>query len=410
MSVAEPDNWKPSTPAELRELRGPASLKIAAHVCSKAKAGRLTFVMPDGQRLRFGPGTLPEAQIDIVDPRFARRAIVSGDIGFAEGYMAGEWSTPDLTAVLEFFAVNFDDASRISRGEISLQITNIIRHALNANTRSGSKKNILSHYDLGNDFYSLWLDPSMTYSSAIYTAPDTALTEAQYAKYTGIAQRLGLEPGRNVLEIGSGWGGFAEFAASRYGANVTSVTISDAQYAYAKKRIFDAGLNDRVDIQLRDYRDISGRFDAVASIEMFEAVGERYWPQYFAKVSEVLHTGARAALQVITIDEQLFDDYRTRPDFIKRFIFPGGMLPTVSRFHQEARKAGLETAETYMFGRSYALTLNEWAKRFQSAWSDIMKLGFDERFKRLWMYYLCYCEAGFRSGRIDVGQFALVKA
>jgi cyclopropane-fatty-acyl-phospholipid synthase len=280
---------------------------------------------------------------------------------------------------------------------------------LRANTKKGSRRNILAHYDLGNDFYARWLDPTMTYSSALYTSVDQNLENAQLAKYRSIARNLNLKPGDHVLEIGSGWGGFAEVAAKEYSARVTSITISDAQHAYATKRIADAGLSSQVEIVLRDYRDVRGQFDAVASIEMFEAVGEEYWPSYFGKIAEVLKPGGRAALQIITIDDDYFDLYRKRADFIQHYIFPGGMLPSERRLRQETAAVGLGFEVDAMFGKSYARTLGEWAKRFELAWDDIKGGKFNESFRRLWLYYLAYCEAGFRTGRIDVGQFVLTK-
>ncbi|HVY02949.1 MAG TPA: cyclopropane-fatty-acyl-phospholipid synthase family protein, partial [Caulobacterales bacterium] len=255
-----------------------------------------------------------------------------------------------------------------------------------------------------------WLDPTMTYSSAKFDSPGQDLTSAQLNKYRALAERLDLQPGDRVLEIGCGWGGFAEVAARDYGARVTGVTISNAQRDFAVQRMARLGLSDRVDIQLRDYRDVEGRFDKVASIEMFEAVGESYWPAYFRKVAEALKSGGRAALQIITIDEALFAAYRRRADFIQRYIFPGGMLPTVARLRQEAERAGLAWDAMQNFGASYADTLAHWGRRFAAKWDEIRTLGFDERFKRLWAFYLSYCEAGFRTRRTDVVQVGLAKA
>jgi cyclopropane-fatty-acyl-phospholipid synthase len=249
----------------------------------------------------------------------------------------------------------------------------------------------------------------MTYSSAIFSSPEQSLQDAQLAKYRSIARNLQLKPGDRVLEIGSGWGGFAEVAAGEFGAHVTSITISDAQHAYATKRIADAGLSDKVEIVMRDYRDVQGQFDAVASIEMFEAVGEDYWPGYFAKIAEVLKPGGRAALQIITIDDKYFEEYRRRADFIQMYIFPGGMLPSIQRLREETEGAGMAFAIDQMFGKSYARTVDEWAKRFDLAWDRIKGGKFDEQFRKLWLYYLAYCSAGFRTGRIDVGQFVLTK-
>jgi cyclopropane-fatty-acyl-phospholipid synthase len=389
----------------------PASLKAALLACLNLRKGSLEIRLPQGQSLRFGgvePG--PDACLIVIDPRFARRVLFSGDIGFAEGYMAGEWDTPDLSALLEMFSRNLDAVVRLLRGNPVAQGANLLRHFTRDNTRTGARRNILSHYDLGNRFYAAWLDPTMTYSSARFESGKEDLTAAQINKYRGIAENLRLQPGDRVLEIGCGWGGFAEFAARDYGAHVTGLTISDAQCAYARERMRRLGLSDRTEILLKDYRDVDQQFDKVASIEMFEAVGERHWPIYFAKVADVLKPGGRAALQIITIKDDLFPSYRKRADFIQRYIFPGGMLPSITRLKEETARAGLQWDRMQAFGMSYAETLAEWGARFVSRWDEIRTLGFDERFKRLWRFYLSYCEAGFRTARTDVVQVALEKA
>jgi cyclopropane-fatty-acyl-phospholipid synthase len=281
---------------------------------------------------------------------------------------------------------------------------------LNRNSRKGSKKNIHAHYDLGNAFYNLWLDPGMTYSSALYTQPNQPLEAAQTAKYAALAEAIGVQSSHEVLEIGCGWGGFAEFVGREVGAKVQAITISQAQHDYAKRRVFEQGLAERVDIRLIDYRDVEGRFDRIASIEMFEAVGEAYWPTYFGKIGDLLQPGGRAGLQIITIADQLFDGYRSRPDFIQRYIFPGGMLPSENRLKAETDAAGLSWSGVRRFSHDYARTLRAWADAFDQRWDDVRRLGFDERFRRLWLYYLGYCEAGFRTGRTDVIQLALAKA
>jgi cyclopropane-fatty-acyl-phospholipid synthase len=390
--------------------RLPASLSLAAVFLSRLKKGRLDMVLPDGRTLRFsGAQRGPQAEIIVHDLKFARPVLNRGDIGFAESFMDQKFDTPDLATLLEYFTANFEAAGRLAAGGAIARFLNRLRHALHANTKKGSKRNILAHYDLGNDFYARWLDPTMTYSSALFTAPDQTLQDAQLAKYRSVARNLQLKPGDRVLEIGSGWGGFAEVAAKEFGAHVTSITISDAQHDYAVKRIAAAGLSDQVEIVLRDYRDVQGQFDAVASIEMFEAVGEEYWPSYFGKIAEVLKPGGRAALQIITIEDHEFENYKKRADFIQHFIFPGGMLPSIKRLREETQSAGLGFEIDAMFGKSYARTLNEWAIRFEKAWEQIRGGKFDEGFRRLWLYYLAYCEAGFRTGRIDVGQFVLTK-
>jgi len=398
-------------PRDLRKLdKLPASLHVTAMVLSGFKRGRLDMTLPDGRTLRFAgkePG--PVAEMIVHDPTFARTVAARGDIGFAEVFMDGKVQTPDLPTLLEYFSDNWDDLGTLGIGNAIAQFFTNLRHRMRANTKKGSKRNILAHYDLGNDFYAAWLDPTMTYSSAIFSSDDQSMRDGQLAKYRAIASSLNLKQGDHVLEIGSGWGGFAEVAAKEYGARVTSITISDAQHAYATQRMKDVGLEGQVDIVLKDYRDVTGQYDAVASIEMFEAVGEEYWPGYFSKIANVLKPGGKAALQIITIDDKLFNEYRKRADFIKRYIFPGGMLPSPKRLKEETERAGMAFQVDQMFGKSYARTLDEWAKRFDLAWDRIKGGKFDEQFRRLWLYYLGYCSAGFRTGRIDVGQFVLTK-
>jgi cyclopropane-fatty-acyl-phospholipid synthase len=401
-----PATWRDP---ELR--RAPAAFRTALRVAVENwAAGTLTFVLPSGKPLRIDGKTAgPDAVIQIHDFRFIRRALASGDIGFAEGYMAGEWDTPDLSAVLEAFSLNFDRLTALVSGNPLMRAVNGLYHLFHHNDRRGSRKNIHAHYDLGNAFYSRWLDPSMTYSSALYEAPGQPLSEAQRAKYAALARSIDLRPGQRVLEIGCGWGGFAEFAAREVGAHVTGVTISQAQHDFAKQRLFDQGLAEKADIRLIDYRDVQGQFDSVASIEMFEAVGEEYWPAYFDKIRQVLSPGGRAGLQVITIRDELFAAYRGHTDFIQRYVFPGGMLPSEARLRQETAAAGLAWTGVSRFGQNYADTLAEWARRFEGAWEDIKGQGFDERFRRLWRFYLSYCEAGFRTERTNVIQLGLAR-
>lgn len=397
-------------PAQPELSRLPASFRIAAMVMMRARYGRLDFIFPDGRTFRFqGTEAGPEAEIHVSDVTFAKAALTKGDIGFAEAYMDGRIDTPDMALVLEFFTRNFDRMREVTAGGALTKFINNLRHAMRANSRKGSKRNILAHYDLGNEFYSAWLDPTMTYSSGIFDSPEDDLERSQINKYASMADQLKLQPGQRVLEIGGGWGGFAEYAAKHHGVSVDSVTISDAQYDFATKRIGRAGLEDQVAVKLCDYRDLRGSYDAVASIEMFEAVGEKYWPVYFNKIREVLKPGGRANLQIITIDDRLFDSYRKRMDFIQAYIFPGGMLPSIRRLKDEIGGAGLNYESARMFGMSYAETLARWKVRFDDAWDRIREMGFDERFRRLWIYYLAYCEAGFRSGRIDVGQFVMTR-
>ncbi|MES3028184.1 MAG: cyclopropane-fatty-acyl-phospholipid synthase family protein [Pseudomonadota bacterium] len=397
----------------LPELAGsPSAFRFAARLMAlNWRAGELIFVTPAGRELRIA-GAEPgfEATIIIHDFRFMRRVLASGDIGFAEGYMAGEWDTPDLSAVLSAVSLNFDRLAKLVLGNPVARAVNFVGHRLNANTRKGSRKNIHAHYDLGNAFYSRWLDQTMTYSSALYEHPDQPLDQAQTHKYRSLAQGMGLSSGQSVLEIGCGWGGFAEFAAKEVGAKVTGITISREQFDFARKRMFEQGLSDRVDIQMIDYRDVQGCFDRVASIEMFEAVGERYWPAYFDKIRDVLVPGGRAGLQIITIRDEFFESYRRRADFIQKYIFPGGMLPSEERLKPITERSGLNWTGINRFGEDYADTLAEWARRFEGAWGEVTHLGFDERFRKLWRFYLSYCEAGFRTGRTNVVQLSLAKA
>lgn len=401
-----------ATAQSLRTLKKtPASFRLVGMMLLGAKRGTITFELPDGRLLKFDhdqPG--PEAFVQVHDYTFARRSIAGGDVGFAESYMDGQWSTPDLTKVLEFFSENFDDANRLATGGKVIKLINAVRHMFNRNTKAGSKRNIEAHYDLGNDFYGAWLDETMTYSSALYTNPNLSLEQAQTAKYARIADEIDLAPDRTVLEIGCGWGGFAEYAAKVRGAKVTCLTISPSQREFALKRIHHEGLCEKVDIRLEDYRDHKGQYDGVASIEMFEAVGESYWPSYFSKVHDSLKPGAQAALQIITIRDDLLDSYRKRADFIQRYIFPGGMLPSEEALRDQVSQAGLTYRHAEYFGPDYAKTLRLWAKRFDEQWPQIKPMGFDEQFRRMWRFYLSYCEAGFDNGRINVGQFTLARA
>jgi cyclopropane-fatty-acyl-phospholipid synthase len=394
---------------ELR--RAPAAFRTVLKISAENwEYGRLTFVLPSGREVRVeGDKPGPDARLIVNDFRFLSRVLSAGDIGFGEGFMAGEWDTPDLSELLEAFTVNLDRLQRLLEGGPLLRVLNGVVHALHRNSRTGSRRNILAHYDLGNAFYSRWLDPSMTYSSARFERPGQPLREAQRNKYASLARQLELGPANHVLEIGCGWGGFAEFAAGEIGAKVTGITISPSQYEFARRRLFEAGLAEKADIRLVDYRDVEGQFDRVASIEMFEAVGEEYWPTYFGKIRDVLAPGGRAGLQIITIRDELFAHYRQRADFIQKYVFPGGMLPSETRLKEETARAGLEWRDIVRFGQNYADTCAEWARRFENAWEDIRGLGFDERFRRLWRFYLGYCEAGFRTERTNVVQLSLTK-
>lgn len=398
-------------PDALRKLSGiPASFRLAGLMLLRAKRGSIRFELPDRRSILFDHGLDgPHALITVHNFDFAKRAMAGGDVGFAESYMDEDWSTPNLTAVLEFFSENFEAAGQLAVGGMVVRASNMLRHVFNRNSKAGSKRNIEAHYDLGNDFYRLWLDETMTYSSALYVAPNMTLAEAQHAKYDRIADEIGIKPDAEILEIGCGWGGFAEHAARVRGAKVTCLTISPSQREWALERIQSAGLSERVDIRLQDYRDHKGEYDGIASIEMFEAVGESYWPSYFAKVHECLKPDARAALQIITIRDELFQRYRKRADFIQRYIFPGGMLPSETALKVQTERAGLNISNSHYFGPDYAETLRVWGRAFEDRWSEIAMQGFDERFRRMWRFYLSYCEAGFDNGRINVGHFTLAK-
>jgi cyclopropane-fatty-acyl-phospholipid synthase len=392
-------------------LKTPAAFRNVMRVAAENWQGRpLVVVLPSGDQFRFpGSGVGAQVRMEIRDFRFIRRILMSGDIGFAEGFIEGDWDAPDLSGLLEAFSHNFDRLGQVMTGNPLARAFSAVSHALNRNSRKGSKKNIHAHYDLGNAFYDRWLDPGMTYSAALYTAPDQPLQAAQTEKYAALARSIGMESSHRVLEIGCGWGGFAEYVGKSVGADITAITISQAQHDYAKRRIFEQGLADKVEIKLIDYRDVEGRFDRIASIEMFEAVGEKYWPTYFGKIADLLNPGGQAGLQIITIADALFEGYRSRPDFIQRYIFPGGMLPSETRLKAETDAAGMAWTGVRRFADDYARTLHEWAETFAHRWGDIKGLGFDERFKRLWLYYLGYCEAGFRTGRTDVIQLSLSK-
>lgn len=389
----------------------PAKARYALAAAAHLSAGSLSVRIPDGRTFRVvGSKPGPNAEVILHNWHLPHRAFSNATIGVAESYIDGDWTSPDITAFLELFLVNQEMGEKLAGGA-SRVMTAVqrLRHWLNENTLTNSKKNISAHYDLGNAFYSAWLDPSMTYSSALFANGAQSLEAAQTAKYRALVKNMGIRPSDHVLEIGCGWGGFAEFAAKEIGCKVTGLTISRQQLDYASERIFKAGLSDRVAIKFQDYRDEKEAYDHVVSIEMFEAVGERFWPAYFGKLNASLKPGGTAGLQVITISEPNFKLYRQRPDFIQRYVFPGGMLPTPQHLLTLGAGHGLALKNEIMFGADYARTLKDWRARFNSAWADIQRQGFDARFKRLWEFYLHYCEAGFRSGYIDVRQVVFAK-
>lgn len=372
------------------------------------RAGAVTVALPGGKVVSLeGPEEGPRARLNIRDYKFIDRVMSRGLVGFGEGFMAGEWDSPDISALLLAFSRNLDRIGDVISGNPVARFMITTWHRLRPNSRAGARKNIEAHYDLGNDFYSLWLDPSMTYSSARYENGAVGLFEAQTQKYASLARLMDLQAGHHVLEIGCGWGGFAEFAAKEVGAKVTGITISPSQLEFAQARIARAGLNEKVDLRLIDYRDLEGQYDRIASIEMFEAVGEQWWPTYFGKVHDLLKPGGKAGLQIISIRDDLFKDYRKHADFIQRYIFPGGMLPSPGRLEREIEKADLEFEGVEYFSEDYGKTLLEWRKRFDATSDKVRALGFDQRFIRMWRFYLAYCEAGFRTRRTEVGQWIL---
>lgn len=378
-----------------------AAMKALVHL----KYGTLIIQWPNGsasQIIGKEPGVT--ATIILKSYDLATRVFKNGDVGVGESYMDGQWDSPDVTAVLKLFCDNTQNTMIAKRRNFVSSMLLKLLSWRNQNTQKGSKRNIAAHYDLGNDFYKQWLDPTMTYSSALYTNKQMSLQEAQNAKYANLAKQTGIMETDHVLEIGCGWGGFAEFAAREVGCKVTGLTISEEQLNFAQERIFKAGLNEKVDIVFRDYRDETNQYDRIASIEMFEAVGEKYWPTYFDTLSNCLKPGGTAGLQIITIKDELFENYRANLDFIQRYIFPGGMLPPPDILKNLATERGLAFRGEDIFGHDYADTLAEWRKMFQAAWPTISPMGFDKRFKRMWEFYMHYCEAGFRSENIDVRQ------
>lgn len=369
------------------------------------ECGQLVVEMPDGERLTFdGPSPSPQARVTVHRWRCLWRLLTASDLGFAESYMDGDWSSPNLVGLLKFACLNsmIAEPTRLHR---LLGLGSKVRHALNRNTRGGSRRNVSAHYDLGNHFYRLWLDPGMNYSSALFSSPAQTLDEAQDAKLARVIDLLELSGGERVLEIGCGWGGLAERLLEQNDCSLTGLTLSIEQLAWAVRRLRDRGLLDRSELRLQDYRDVSGTFDRIVSIEMLEAVGKAYWPAYFSTLWDRLRPGGIAVLQVITIDERRFDAYVRRPDFIQKHIFPGGMLPTTQIIEREAANAGLRLISEEFFGECYARTLGEWQRRFQKSWPHIEYLGFDRRFKRTWEYYLAYCQAGFECGALNVGLY-----
>ncbi|MBA4216729.1 MAG: cyclopropane-fatty-acyl-phospholipid synthase family protein [Roseateles sp.] len=399
-TTTSPSIIDPGLPRPARQV-----LALLAHL----RHGSLDLQTPEGTLLQFGDRSGPRAALRISDWAVCAAVLKSGDVGFAESFVAGHWSSSDLRALLELFIRNRTTLEALIYGGFWGGLLYRLRHLLHRNTRAGSRKNIHAHYDLGNDFYKLWLDPTMNYSSAWFAgAAEGSLDAAQGAKMRRALAEAGVGEGSRVLEIGCGWGAVAEVAARDFGARLTGVTLSTEQLAWAQRRLADAGLS--ADLRLQDYRDISdGGYDAVVSIEMFEAVGREYWDGYFRTVHDKLKPGGRACIQSITIRDELFERYVRSTDFIQQYIFPGGLLPSPSQFRAHAEKAGLRVVNELAFGADYAETLRRWREAFLRHEGPVRELGFDTRFLRLWEFYLAYCEAAFAAGNTDVMQFTLVR-
>ncbi len=390
--------------------RGPTAidhktLDLVQAVICQIERGSMEMRLPDGSEFRAeGRVAGPTGKLQINHPSFYRRLIVGGEVAFGEMFMDGWWSSPDLQDLLDVILMNNENLARKLPGTGLFRLRERVRHLMRNNSKTGSQRNIAHHYDLGNQFYSLWLDESLTYSSALFCSNRESLGQAQRNKYAAICDRLAISPGDQILEIGCGWGGFAEFAARERGAHITALTISREQQKFAQQRLFSVGLADRVKVCLRDYRDETGTYDGIVSIEMIEAVGEKYWPLFFASLRARLRPNCRAALQAITIADRLFPQYRQGADFIQKYIFPGGMLLSPDSLVKQGRAAGLRVVEKQSLADSYSRTLRVWRQQFNASWEQISILGFDNRFKRMWNFYLAASAAGFAAGTTDVAQ------
>jgi cyclopropane-fatty-acyl-phospholipid synthase len=401
----------PSAPMSV-PAAAPAAARAVFRLLKGLSVGTLDLQLPDGSQARFGDGAEPRAAMRLNDWRVCAAALKSGDIGFAESWIDGHWTSPDLVALLTLFIANRQAVEKMVYGTWWGRLAYRVKHLLNRNSRKGSKKNIHAHYDLGNAFYEQWLDESMNYSSALFEGDaDRPMPQAQSAKVRRALRECALQPGQRLLEIGCGWGALAETAAAEFDARVTGVTLSTEQLAWAQERLARAGVAHRADLRLQDYRDIpDAPFDAIASIEMFEAVGREYWDSFFGTVHAKLKPGGLACIQTITIRDDLFERYVKSTDFIQQYIFPGGMLPSSTVFKAQAQKAGLHVVNELAFGSDYAETLRRWRIRFLKQDAHVRQLGFDTRFMRIWEFYLAYCEAAFATGNTDVVQFTLRKA
>jgi cyclopropane-fatty-acyl-phospholipid synthase len=379
-------------------------------MASQLRYGRIDFELPDGRRFRAeGQNAGPVAELDIHNVDLFARLIREGDLGFCDAYLDGWWSTPDLQAFMDFIHADNEDIYDGFPGMGLVRRYEQLRFWLQRNSKDQARKNISYHYDLGNDFYGLWLDDTMSYSSAIFDDPQQSMEAAQIAKYKSMVDEMGVQAGDHVLEIGCGWGGFAEYAAAERGLQVTCLTISEEQFNYAVERIEKAGLSEKVTFKLQDYRDEKGLYDGIASIEMFEAVGEQYWPIYFETVRERLKPGKTATFQIITVAHRRWKVYKRGVDFIQKYIFPGGMLPSPVVLREQIEKAGLAVEKSVEFGKSYDITLRRWHQTLNAKWDEIAAMGFDERFRRMWNFYLTSCAATFDSGNCDVTQITVRK-
>ena len=399
------------------QQRLPSSMPLAARqvlpLLQKLQEGQLHLRLPDGSESVYGQGDQLSASLVVHDWSVFGQAMRHGDIGFAESFIAGHWESPDLCALLRVLVANRNALEDVIYGRWWGQLVHRLRHWLNRNTRRNSRKNIHAHYDLGNAFYSLWLDKTMNYSSAWFDGnPMQDMSQAQDAKVRRALRMVNLTPGspQRLLEIGCGWGALAEMSTREWGVDFTGVTLSEQQLEHAQKRLSDLGLGERAQFRLQDYRDIRDpAFDAICSIEMVEAVGQAYWPTYFETVARLLKPGGRACIQSIVIADAYFDRYVRGTDFIQQYIFPGGCLPSPSAFRQQAQQAGLRVIDEFAFGQDYAHTLRVWRERFMQVKPQVLALGFDERFVRIWQFYLAYCEAAFMEANTDVVQYTLLK-
>ena len=377
-------------------------------VAQKIKSGRLDIILPDGRRFSAkGSVPGPVAILEVHNKDLFARLVRDGYVGFSDAYMDGWWSTPDLQSFMDLVNSDNDEMYNGYPGQMLVQMYEKLRFWLQRNHKAQARKNISHHYDLGNEFYGLWLDDTMTYSSALFHSGQESLEAAQTAKYKQMVDEMGAQPGDHILEIGCGWGGFAEYAARERGLKVTCLTISEEQFKFAVDRIEKAGLSNLVDFKLQDYRDAKGHYDGIASIEMFEAVGEKYWPIYFDQIKERLKPGKSATLQIITVADHRWETYRKDVDFIQKYIFPGGMLPCQKALRDQVGKAGLGFEKSVEFGRSYAVTLKRWHETFNERWDQVSALGFDDRFRRMWNYYLTSCAAAFETQNCDVTQITV---